>query len=76
MGILWLMKEKRASLMDYLEVTIAWRKFIIRNIIIITLAAILVSFLLVKKYTAAATMLPPSTGPARPGNRWIARRNE
>ena len=55
------MKEKRASLMDYLEVTIAWRKFIIRNIIIITLAAILVSFLLVKKYTATATMLPPST---------------
>ena len=54
------MKRKQASLIDYLEVIVAWRKFIIRNVLIITLAAVVISFLLIKKYTATATMLPPS----------------
>ncbi|KPK62673.1 hypothetical protein AMJ83_10145 [candidate division WOR_3 bacterium SM23_42] len=55
------MKRKKTSLIDYLEVIVAWRRFIIRNVIILTLAATLISFLLVKKYTATATMLPPSS---------------
>jgi len=55
------MKEKyKSSFSDYLDVIIKWRKFIIRNVIIVTVIAIIISFLLTTKYTATATILPPN----------------
>jgi tyrosine-protein kinase Etk/Wzc len=54
-------KMETASFIDYLEVIIKWRKFIVRNVIVITIIAVIVSLLLTKKYTATATMLPPSS---------------
>jgi len=55
------MKEgKTASLIDYLEIIVKWRKFIIRNVIIVTAAAIIISLLLTQLFTATATILPPN----------------
>ena len=52
--------QKTTSVIDYIETVFRWRKFIIRNVIVITLLSILVSFLITKKYTAKATILPPN----------------
>lgn len=52
--------EKTASLLDYIEIIVKWRKLIIRNVIIITIAAVIISLLLTKRYTATATILPPN----------------
>ncbi|NOR17187.1 hypothetical protein GQ543_05700 [candidate division WOR-3 bacterium] len=53
-------KQKTASLIDYLEIIVKWRKFIVRNVLIVTIAAVIISFLLIQQFTATATMLPPS----------------
>lgn len=55
------MKEKdKASLIDYLEIVVKWRKFILRNVVIVTIAAVIISLLLPQKFTATATILPPN----------------
>lgn len=55
------MKEiKTSSLIDYFDIIIKWRKVIIRNIIIITIVVMLITFLLPNQYTATTTILPPS----------------
>jgi len=50
----------RISFTDYLGVVMKWRRFIVRNVFIVTVIAIIVSLVLVKKYTATATVLPPN----------------
>jgi tyrosine-protein kinase Etk/Wzc len=51
---------KKTQFADYLEVMLKWRKFIVRNVFIVTVIAIVISLVLVKKYTATATVLPPN----------------
>lgn len=48
------------NLADYVGVILKWRRFIIRNVFIVAVIAIIVSLVLVKKYTATATILPPN----------------
>lgn len=56
------MKDKQTiSLVDYIEILVKWRKLLIINVIIITFVAAVLSFLLPQKYTARATILPPSS---------------
>lgn len=51
---------KSSSFIDYLEIIIKWRKVIILNILIVTIFAIIISFILPVKFTATATILPPN----------------
>lgn len=53
-------KYALVSFLDILEIIVKWRKFIIRNVLIITIVAAIISLLLPLKYTATATILPPS----------------
>ena len=53
-------KQKDVSLVDYLDVVVKWRKFIIRNVVIISIAAAIISLVLTQKFTSTATMLPPN----------------
>lgn len=55
------MKEKgKTNLIDYFEVIMKYRRFIARNVVLVTAIAIIISFLLTPKFTAVATILPPS----------------
>jgi len=55
------MKEQnKTTSSNYFIVIIKWHKFIIRNVIIVTVFAIIISLLLQNKYTATATILPPN----------------
>jgi uncharacterized protein involved in exopolysaccharide biosynthesis len=55
------MKQKNlVSLIDYLEVITKWRKFIVRNVVIVTVAAAIISLILTQRYTATTTLLPPN----------------
>lgn len=51
---------KKTSLVDYLEVIIKWRKFILRNVFVVAIATAIISLLLTWKFTATATILPPN----------------
>lgn len=53
-------KQQEKSLSDYLEVVIKWRRFIIRNVLIVSVAAAIISLLLTQKFRATATILPPN----------------
>jgi len=52
-------KEMRT--LDYWMIIMKYRRTLIRNTVIITLAALIISLVLVHKYTATATILPPSS---------------
>ena len=54
-------KEKIHSFADYFEIIIKWRKVIIRNVIMVTVTAVIISLLLPSRFTATTTILPPST---------------
>ncbi len=47
------------NLLDYVKVLIKHRKKIVRNVIVVGLVIVIVSFLLPKTYTAVTTILPP-----------------
>lgn len=51
--------DRQVHLIDYLAMLVQWRKFILYNLAIITVIAIVVSLLLPKWYKAGATILPP-----------------
>lgn len=51
---------KTVSLVDYLEVLVKRRKFIILNVFIITFVAVVLSLVLPSQFTAKATLLPPN----------------
>ena len=55
------MENKTNSLTSYLRIVMKWRKTVIRNVIIVTILALIISLLLHPKFTATATVLPPST---------------
>lgn len=52
--------RKKVSFLDYLEVIVKRRRFIVRNVFIITVIAIVISLVLTPKYTSTATILPPN----------------
>ena len=49
----------RRYLVDYAAVLVRWRKLIVVNFIVVTLAAVIVSLLLPKWYKATTSLLPP-----------------
>ena len=53
-------KRNLVSFIDYLEVITKWRRFIIRNVLIVTVATAIISLILTQKYTATTTLLPPN----------------
>ncbi|MCS7230428.1 MAG: Wzz/FepE/Etk N-terminal domain-containing protein [Candidatus Kryptonium sp.] len=55
-------KPAEASLWDYFYVLYKWRKFILVNVIIFTLIAVIVAFVLPVQYKATATVIPPRKG--------------
>ena len=52
--------KKSISFLDYFEIIVKWRKFIIRNVAIVTVASLVISLLLIQQFTATALILPPS----------------
>jgi tyrosine-protein kinase Etk/Wzc len=55
------MENKSGSFTNYLRIIMKWRKMVIRNVIIVTIIALIVSLILRPKFTATATVLPPSS---------------
>ncbi|MBI4723064.1 MAG: hypothetical protein HY769_08770 [Candidatus Stahlbacteria bacterium] len=53
---------KQIGIVDYIEVLIRKKRLIFWNTIIITGLAIIISFILPKKYTSCASLLPPLSG--------------
>ncbi len=49
----------KPGLFDYLLILASWRIFIVMNVLVVTVIAIVVSFLLPKWYASSATILPP-----------------
>ncbi|MEO0019489.1 MAG: Wzz/FepE/Etk N-terminal domain-containing protein [candidate division WOR-3 bacterium] len=47
-------------LVNYLAIILKWRKLIVLNTVIITVIVLAVSFILPKRYTATAQLLPPT----------------
>ncbi len=52
--------KEKGSFIKYLAILIKWRLFIIKLVAIVTVISIVISLLLVQKFTATATILPPS----------------
>ncbi len=52
-------ENKQIHLLDYLDLVVRYRWMILRNTVLVAIAAIVVAFLLPKKYTATATLMPP-----------------
>lgn len=46
--------------LDYINILVKWRKFIIKTTVLIVILVILGSFLFKSKYTASTTILPPN----------------
>jgi len=51
--------DQEIDLLDYVTVVIKHRKKIIRNVIVVALVTVIISFFLPKTYTAVTTILPP-----------------
>jgi uncharacterized protein involved in exopolysaccharide biosynthesis len=51
--------DQEIDLLDYVTVVIKHRKKIIRNVIVVALVTVIISFFLPKIYTAVTTILPP-----------------
>lgn len=47
------------NLLDYFTILLKWRKFILGNILVMTILAIIVSFVLPKWYRATCSLMPP-----------------
>lgn len=50
---------EQKSFIDFLIILVKWRRLIIINVLIITILAVVVSFLIPKWYTSTANILPP-----------------
>ncbi len=59
---------KQIGMMDYIEVLIRKKRLIFWNTLIVTGLAIIISFVLPKKYTSCASLLPPLPGTEVFGN--------
>jgi len=51
--------KKGFSIVDFLEVLLRWRKFIVVNFLVVTLSALIISFILPQWYKSTASILPP-----------------
>ncbi len=51
--------SQEPSFIKYLSVLLQWKKFIITNFLIITMIAVVISFILPKWYKSTASLLPP-----------------
>lgn len=51
--------NREVDLLDYLNVVVKHRKSIVRNVLIVALLVVVISFVLPKTYTARTTILPP-----------------
>jgi tyrosine-protein kinase Etk/Wzc len=51
--------QKTTDFLDYLSVLVKWRRFIIINVLAVTLLAVIISLVLPKWYRATASVLPP-----------------
>ncbi|MFB0509905.1 MAG: Wzz/FepE/Etk N-terminal domain-containing protein, partial [bacterium] len=54
------MENNSSSFTSYLRIIMKWRRVTIRNVLIVTVAALIISFIVRPKFTAVATVLPPS----------------
>lgn len=54
--------NNKIGLKDYIRIISKWRKLIFWNTFIVTIAAIIISFIIPKKYTSKASLLPPLQG--------------
>ncbi|KAA3617963.1 MAG: hypothetical protein DWQ05_07915 [Calditrichaeota bacterium] len=54
------MEQKEFNTLDYVLVFLKWRKLIIWNFFIVSILAVIISFLLPKYYKSTAVFLPPS----------------
>lgn len=54
-------EQKKISLIDYLETIVRWRKYILRNVLVMLVVTSIICFLIPNVYTATTTILPPST---------------
>ncbi|MCX7995461.1 MAG: Wzz/FepE/Etk N-terminal domain-containing protein [candidate division WOR-3 bacterium] len=54
------MGYKRITLSELIQYFTNWRTFIIRNVILVTILAVIISLLIPNKYTATASILPPN----------------
>jgi len=48
----------KETFIDYFEIIFRWRGFIVRNILVLTAVAIIVSFIIPSQYTSVTTILP------------------
>jgi uncharacterized protein involved in exopolysaccharide biosynthesis len=55
------MSAQEYNLIDYLTVLKRWKKFILLNVFVITLFAIILSLIIPKTYRASAVLMPPLT---------------
>ncbi len=53
--------KKNEKLIRYLQVLLKWRYFIIKLVLITTIASVVISLIITPKFTATATILPPSS---------------
>ncbi|MBD3383441.1 hypothetical protein GF407_00820 [candidate division KSB1 bacterium] len=51
--------NKEIHLLEYVDLLVQHRWMIIRNMVLVAVIAVIVAFLLPKKYTATATLMPP-----------------
>jgi uncharacterized protein involved in exopolysaccharide biosynthesis len=51
---------KKNTVTEYFAVAMKWRHYIARNVIIVTILAVVISLIIPVKYTATATILPPN----------------
>ncbi|MEK9137480.1 MAG: Wzz/FepE/Etk N-terminal domain-containing protein [Bacteroidota bacterium] len=51
--------QKKTDFLDYLSVLVKWRRFIIINVLVVTVIAVIASLTLPKWYRATASVLPP-----------------
>ncbi|MDD5529977.1 MAG: Wzz/FepE/Etk N-terminal domain-containing protein [bacterium] len=54
--------DKKIELIDYIRVLFRYRKLIFWNTFIVTVFALIISFVIPKKYTATTSLLPPLPG--------------
>jgi tyrosine-protein kinase Etk/Wzc len=53
--------QDKKSLIDYVEVIVKRRGFIVRTVVAITMILIIISFMIQEQFTATVTILPPSS---------------
>ncbi len=53
-------EQHKRTISSYIALMIKWRRFVVKNIVTVTGITVIISLILVTKYTAIATILPPN----------------